>query len=58
MMDGVVIVIDEMVRGLVKEAYLSTTTTGLSVLVTTMSVFQIMRAEHTIMPKFKPWSIS
>ena len=36
--------------------YLSTTTTGLSVLVTIISVFHIMSAEHMIIPKFKPWS--
>lgn len=35
-------------------AYLRTTTTGLSVLVTTINVFHIMRAEHTIMPKLRP----
>ena len=34
--------------------YLSTTTTGDSVLVTTMRVFQIIRAEQTIMPKLRP----
>lgn len=34
---------------------LSTTTMGLSLPVTTMSPFQIMRAEDTIMPKFNTW---
>ena len=33
---------------------LSTTTTGLSLLVTTISVFQIMSAENTIMARFRP----
>jgi hypothetical protein len=38
-----------------KNAYLSTTTTGDSVFVTTIKVFQIINAEHTIMPKFSPY---
>jgi hypothetical protein len=37
-----------------KEEYLSTTTTGDSVLVTIIRVFQIMSALHTIMPKLRP----
>lgn len=35
--------------------HLSTTTMGLSLPVTTISPFQIMRAEDTIMAKFKTW---
>lgn len=35
--------------------YLSTTTMGLSLPVTTISPFQIMRADETIMPKFSTW---
>lgn len=35
--------------------YLSTTTMGLSLPVTTISPFQIMSADETIMPKFSTW---
>lgn len=35
--------------------YLSTTTMGLSLPVTTISPFQIMRADETIIPKFSTW---
>lgn len=35
--------------------YLSTTTMGLSLPVTTMSPFQIISADDTIMPKFSTW---
>lgn len=35
--------------------YLSTTTMGLSLPVTTISPFQIIRADETIMPKFSTW---
>lgn len=38
-----------------REIYLSTTTMGLSLPVTTISPFQIMRADETIMPKFSTW---
>jgi hypothetical protein len=46
------------VRDFVCFAYLKTTTIGDSVFVTTIRVFQIISAEHTIIPKFKPWSNS
>ena len=35
--------------------YLKTTTIGLSLPVTTINPFQIMRADDTIMAKFRPW---
>jgi|TARA_B110001469_G_C9383219_1_gene198496 hypothetical protein len=46
------------VAGIGQLEHLSTTTTGLSLSVMTMRLFQIMRAEHTIIARLSTWCAS